>query len=394
MTTKFRMVGKLQAGKDGVTINSINSKFSNWEGSSLTLFLKSGTNNFRVKFFGGDMKDKRDASRYEDKNIRVYEDKEIKNEFKISYENRYNEEMLKEVPNFNKNIIAVNGTKDEYIFGNDFVETVKARFDELSQLTVVLTGDVGFSEQNGKIYQDFTVTNIWEAKKDEDGNYEREVARGTMQVFFKHGNGVEPFFNSKKKLDIQNLEDVGKVFNLDAFVEVRNTDRNTKDAYKTLHYPVKLTFNGTRLDFANPEHEVITDYMLGNFNVKDDGKVYKMAWDVSFVSGREEAVMSESDLSELLTDDERLFIERFPAKKEAFLRTKTGAKMLGEFKNEIRLLEPNVNQPFKVEAEDVNEDILEIYKTIKGEVPKASTPKAEPTPTTKASTSVVDALFG
>lgn len=394
INTRFRIVGKLKAPKEGLEIIDVNSD-SKWVGKSMIAYIQSGKNNFRLKFFGGDNQDPRNPNSYEDKHVKVYQGKEVIREYDIPYEERFDPALLKDAPLFMKKTIIMNKLRQDFIYSHDFIQEVKTRFDELAEKTVVVTGEVSFSESNGKIYTDFNVNNIYEAKE-EDGVVEKETARGTMQTFFSYGNGVEGFFTSKKKLDVKTLAEIDNTFEIDAYVESRNQDKSSKQAYPTLHYPIKLKFAGNKMDLENnAEHLVIAEYMLSNFNVKDDDKIYKMTWDVIFVSGREEIQMTEEDIESLLSDEEKLFIKRFPAKRDEFIARKTGQSLVGEFKNEIKLFEPNVAVPFKVEAEEVDFAMLELYKSL-----KQSAPKKQPSQKTNVqkdeapvSGNVVDALF-
>lgn len=385
MKSTFRIVGTLALPKNGLVLNEINSDKSSWEGLSLTGSIKSGNNNFRIKFFGGEFKDEKDPKKYADKVVKLWENGQEVGEVVIPFDKRFDNELLNKVPNSNKATVILGGVRNDYVFQDEFVKVVKKKYEELMGTKVVITGEVSytFGSDKGVVYSDFTVNNIYECKPNDQGVIEEDSAKANMQFYYQFGTIDNGIFTDKGELDFKLLSEAGMQLEMDVFVESRNSDKNTSKLYKSLYYPVKIKFNGSNLDLTNELHRRIGTFMLDNFRIKkDDSKVYTTAWEVRLKSGREEVEIDEKEVMKMLTPQEKLYLELYPDKAKEFMAKKAGVSMYGAFSNEIQLLKPHTQCPARTECKEVSGDMLSLYKAIKTE-PSTSVKTSKSKPATK-----------
>jgi hypothetical protein len=359
MRNNFKIVGTLEKPK-GFGTTTINSDGnSKWEGLALLGRIKSGEDSIRLKFFGGENKK---GSTVEGKKITVKDENgNTTDEFVVEYSERFDEEVLEKVPNFYKQIVMLNGLRHEFIFSTDFIKFVEENYDELMKSKVRVTGDVGltYSEEHKRTFKDFTVRNIFTAKDDEE-----DSAIATMEIYYVKGAVDENIFDGKS-VDVKTLQELNNRVKINVFTLTSNPDKSTKEMYKTVHMPLTVMFDGSKLDYSQEICKKVAAFMLNNFKIKDAGKVYKSAWDMRIVAGKEELEYTEDDVAQLLTEEEKEYIELFGEQKaKALMAKKMGKSVYGTFTDELRLKTPNENCPFKTLADEVSVDMLELYKVL------------------------------
>lgn len=378
-----RFVGMLLKPQKDFDLMEINSQKSTWEGLALGFSVKANGNSFRVRVSGGDKRGNR--GKFEPRHIVVKSGAEISEEFDVDYNDRFDDEILRKVPNYYKNVVVLNGERHEFIFQTDFVQFIYDNFDELMKQKCLLTGSIDFahngkSGKEGRVFQNFTINNIYEAKEEDE-----EDAKGTLQVFYTQECLSEEVFKNGK-LNVPFVTDMNKRIKIGCFVEVRNTHDSSKADYETYHLPIEVMYDGSKGDFAIPEFLKLSTVMLRQFACKDANKVYKSCWDVRLISGKEEVEYTQEEIDELLTEEEKEAIEAMMIacgvdKTNEVIARKQGKTLFSEFKNELRLFCMNSICPVKTEAEEFSKDMLDLYKVIalpstKDDVDKTSSKKS------------------
>ena len=349
----FAFVGTLAIAKDKdkkeVGLTEVPSKNSSWKGLNYALTINNGDGLGvqRLKFFGGDNVK---GSKFADKEF-----KDGDKSFKVSYDNRFDEEVLKKVRNFYKRKVVLDGVTHEFIYQNDFIEFISKNKDNIVGKKFKVTGEFNTSYVKGNTYKEFVVTSLEEVQEDT-----KTQSKTQIQIFYTK-DCIDRNLLDNNKLNIQYLNDLGNKIKIQAFLENRNTDKTL--GIDSIFFPIEVMLDMSKLDFTNDKHLRMAHLMINNFNINTSG-VYSSAWDASLINASEQVHYSEADLESLLTPEEREYAQLFGKDLNEVLAKKQGTAVWGERVNEVRIYQPNITLPIKTQMEQVTVDMLELYKSL------------------------------
>lgn len=216
------------------------------------------------------------------------------NNISISWEDRFDKNVVDSVSFFSKYVANVTGDdRKEFITGWDFVEYLKDNKEILSGNKYIVRGQVKPNIYKGKISQSFEIQSV--IKADEDAKNKIEIS---MDYFYTADSIDVADFAKEKKVYINGY-----------------TSEYISELKKNQYMPLQVLFNCSRLDEENEKH-----MNRRNFNFKLMGidcvdnkpsiklkkkKVYKLGILCSYVNGAEEVPFDES----ALTDAQKMAIE-------------------------------------------------------------------------------------
>lgn len=374
--SNFMMVGMFTRAKDKnkaeiTEPTKIPSKNSNWEGLSFQMLIDTGEfGRHRLKLFGGD-------------NIkgRSYEDKKCKmgdTEIIIKYDDRFDPIELAKVGRGYKRTVVLNGITHEFLYQLDFINFVAEHFIELARTKVKVMGEITFSYDNNKkiLYKEFNVNSIEEVA--DDTSYQSKC---TMQLFYNKDVMDRGLIDSNNKLNVPYLNDLGNKIKLQCFIESKNINKSL--SLDSIFYPIEIILDMSKVDFTIERASKIANFMIRNFNITDNN-IYTCCFDARVINAQEQKSYTDEELTQLLTEEEREYAELYGVSLDEVLAKKQGDSFYGERVNEIRIYQPNSSMPVKTISEAVNQDMLEIYKTLaspvqlEDETPTKSEKKSEP----------------
>lgn len=344
----FKMVGKLKKSKDHELVSNDKPK---WAGKTLKTTIVCGEDGMHfIKFFGGD-----------NKKGKAFENKKIKNgdnEFEVSYDERFDPEILSQIGRGYKKTVVLDGQTNEFIYQNDFIDFVFKNFEKLEGKVVEVTGEINasYSTKNKKVYIEYVVNNVKEAADDV-----KQCARGTIQLFYPP-YAIDEEILKNGKVDVPYLNEIGNKVKIKAFLESRNQSRNVLDV-ESLFFPVDAVIDLSKIDFTNDNQSRKAHLLVKNVDNRTEN-VLTSCWEVKLINAQEKKSYTQEEINELLTPEEREYAELWGEDIEEVLAKKQGTAFYGERVNEIRCFKPESHMPIKIVAEDVSTDMLDLYKAI------------------------------
>lgn len=354
----FKMVGRLKKSKEHVLEE--NNK-PHWEGLTFKPAIVCGEDGMQfIKFFGGD-----------NKKGKTFEDKKIKNgdnEIAISYEKRFDPELLSKVSRGYKRIVVLNGETHEFLYQKEFVKFMFDNFEKFENKVVEITGEINasYSTKNKKVYMEYVVNGVKEVADDT-----KQCARGMMQLFYPQ-YAIDEDILKNGKIDVPYLNQVGNKVRIRAFMESKNTNK-TLDV-ESLFYPIDAVIELSKIDFTNDNQSRKAHLLVKNVDNREEC-VTTSCWEVKLINAQEKKSYTEEEINDLLTPEEREYAELWGEDLEEVLAKKQGTAFYGERVNEIRCFKPESHMPIKTVTEDVSIDMLELYKALNTNVEETTEKK-------------------
>ena len=356
----FKMVGKLKKSKEHVLEE--NNK-PHWEGLTFRPAIICGEDGMQfIKFFGGDNKK---GKKFEDKKI-----KNGDNEFTVSYDERFNPELLSKISRGYKRIVVLDGETHEFLYQKEFIKFMFDNFDKFENKVVEVTGEINasYSTKHKRVYMEYVVNGVKEVADDT-----KQCARGTMQLFYPQ-HAIDEDILKDDKIDVPYLNEIGNKIKIRAFMESKNTNKTLE--VDSLFYPVEAVIELSKIDFTNDNQSRKAHLLVKNVDNRTES-VLTSCWEVKLINAQEKKSYTEEEINELLTPEEREYAELWGEDLESVLAKKQGTAFYGERVNEIRCFKPEGHMPIKTVAEDVSEDMLELYKALNTTVEEVVEKKTE-----------------
>lgn len=355
---------------------------SGWEGLTFQLNLDCGRfGTHYIKIFGGDMRKMK--TNKEGKRVLGFEPRTIKEgkgeeqtTYDVSYEERFKKDILSRVKGFYKNTVQNDDETHEFLFATDFCNYIYDNIDKLVGKKFKVTGsfNLNYGSQKDTVYQEIAVKNMYEVAEDV-----KEQAKIEAQVFYTKEAIPEAFFEGRK-LNVPFLKDNDDKITIKAYMEQRNQDKATKKDYESLLIPIDLTLNTSKIDFTNPKMVRVANYLTNNFHITTE-EVFTSTYEFDLINTQEQIEYTPEQLAELLTDEEKEYIEVFGADANEVLAKKQNKTVYGDRIKEVRVVKPTSDIPVKTKSDEISVDMLELYKVLapkaKEETPKTAAPKTE-----------------
>ena len=240
----------------------------------------------------------------------------IKKYFKIEIED------IKElISTFKETLEGLENCKQEFISRVDMIAKLRQLIKtELGTNTVFkITGDIGFSEWNGKVYRTFNVKKIEKALPTD-----KLKLNGNLDLYFNQQSLNQSLFEDTKK------------YIVNAWTMTYDSQLKTN-----IYVPVTLVADGSRLDLTNEKHTKKLEGIIKRFKVEDDEKIYQIAYEVKFANGSERVEITMEDL----TETQREYIEDDLMTFEDAVN-ELGGNKFGDRVNETRLFKPSCLKDF------------------------------------------------
>lgn len=262
--------------------------------------------------------------------------KEIKEKFELVKDLTEAKEISKVLE---EELKRLEGLKTEYLNKTDMVQDLLKliKTPEGTNTIFKITGNINFSEWNGKVYKSFDVQRI---EKATDKESKKLKLTGVLDLYFNSTSLDESMFETNKKY----------FFN----VWTRTYDSQLK---KQIYVNINdIVADGSRLDFENPKHVKMIETIANAFRFhvegrddKDDEKIYQIAFEVKFANGSEKKELTIEDL----TETQRDYVESgIITLEEAILEM--GGDKFGDRIREIRLVKPTHIKEFLNGAEETD----------------------------------------
>lgn len=218
------------------------------------------------------------------------------NKIDIDWDNRFDDDVIKEVANYKKTIIKIGDERKEFVSPYDAVDYVAEHIDELNGKKVVVTGQRSKNLYQNKLSDRFQISSIRTIDDDDD-----QPNRLTVNI---------DFFFDKDSFDLADWKNEHKLY-INGY-----TSEYISDTKETKYVPQQIVFDCGKIDWKNEKHRSLVAFKLkvlgcelgdeDKVSVKLKGKnVFKIGIKATYVNGSEKAEFDES----MLTDMQREAIE-------------------------------------------------------------------------------------
>lgn len=236
------------------------------------------------------------------------------NSIEIDWKDRTDEDVVKKVAYYRKNIIADGDDREEFITGYDFCEYIKEHLDELADKRCLVTGTTQENFWKGKESKRFQISNIYLIDEDDERKNKLEIS--TVLYFTKDSIDTDDFKNDKKiyingyTQEFLSGKDIGE------------------DKGDNRYIPIQVILDCSRVDFENEKHLAKMKYNLLNLGLAyKDGKIvnnlksnkyYANDVIIGYYNGAKDMGDAEEITYDMLTDIQKLKVDCGLAKPEDF----------------------------------------------------------------------------
>jgi len=280
MSARFTFIGKLEANTDSEAKNYFLREGKTSKGDapymSLNLQVAQEKNNRAfVELFG-----------MVSKSVKTM-DNDF-NKIEIAWDDRFDEDSVKEVANFKKTIVKIGDEKKEFIAAYDAVKYIADNIDELKDQTVIVSGQRKKNVYNNKISDRFEF-NLIRVVDDED-----TVKRLTVntEFLFNKDSFDTADWNTEHKLYINGW-----------------TEEYMSDVKENRYVEQQIVFDCGKINWDNEDHVKKVKFRLKMLGCDLDSnnkivvklkakKLYQMGIVATFMNGQEKVDFDESMLTE------------------------------------------------------------------------------------------------
>lgn len=342
MNSRFSFVGEIDA-------NSLESKVPFYreikksdkngniitDGIGLNLVVIAATNNRAFCEMVGFKNDK----------IKTYDSDG--NELNIDWDDRFDENVTKDVANYKKYVITLNGDRHEFVSSYDFIKFVIDHIEEIKHKRFTVTGQISKNVYKGKISDRFQIQNLFEVKEDEEKKNQLRV----MSEFFYNADSIDTAdWKKEKKLRLAGF-----------------TKEYIDSDHKNVYVSRDLVFDCSKVDWDNKLHTDRVAYKLEQLKLSLDGdkivsglkknRYYSIATILSYKNGAEEVEFDESSL----TPNQKRAIELNLKKLEDF---RPKGSIYGERVIEFKLIDFDLRDPYENGAVAMEESSSDFEENI------------------------------
>ena len=204
------------------------------------------------------------------------------NDISFSWNDREDPDVVSQVANSRKYVIAMNDERKEFISAYDFITYVCDNLKEIKSKRWIINGFVRKDFYNGNVRDRFQIRNMFEAPEDR-----KNQLRVSMNEFWSAEDVDTDSWATEKVVTINGYTD--------EYIDG-----------KTQYVPQQVVFDCKKIDYENTRHVKVKDYKLrqlgmeevdGKLNVKlKKKKVYRLNLTCNYVNGAEEVEFDTSTL--------------------------------------------------------------------------------------------------
>ena len=204
----------------------------------------------------------------------------------ISWEDRFDNDVVEKVANYKKNIINIDDDRKEYISAYDAVKYLVKNVDEIKGKRITVTGQVNKNVYQGKITDRFQIQNIYSANEEDKNGFKCN----------------DIFYFAKDSFDTADWREEHKL-NINGWIKTYIADEK-----KNMFVPQTLVLDCSKIDWENEKHRKLVDFKLKMLkcSLTDDNKikiglgkdVYAMSVVVTYNNGAEAEEIKEEDLTD------------------------------------------------------------------------------------------------
>ena len=216
--------------------------------------------------------------------------------------------------------------KHEFLSRVDMIETLKKELPKHKDMIFKTTGNLTFSEWNGKVYRNFEVKKIEKAL-----DIDKEMLKADIDLYFNSESLDESMFEDTKKYIIN--------------AYTKSYDSQLK---KEIFLPITLVMDASRLDLENKIHKGKVDFLINPFRVEDNNKYYQLQYNVKITRGAEKKEITIDDLTEFQRNQVEVGLTSLEK-----IRKELGGNKFGDRVDEIRLININTKD-FQNGAEETD----------------------------------------
>lgn len=280
MSTRFNFIGKLDAVTKQDSNNYFFRKGDTKKGApykSINLsVIQEKNNRGYVELFG--MKQSTIKTRDVD-------NKEVE----VDWDDRFDESVLKKIPNYKKTTIKIGDDRKEFLSSFDAIDYVVENIDELKDKLVSVTGVAQKNVYKGKISDRYQISSI--RVLDDDDVIKR--LNINLDLFYDKSSFDTADWAKERKLYINGW-----------------VDDYIPDIKENRYVPQQIIFDCSKVDFENEKHRKLVEYRLKvlGCELDDDNKIvvrlksknmFKLGLACTYINGSEEKEFNESMLTEL-----------------------------------------------------------------------------------------------
>lgn len=270
------------------------------------------------------------------------------NKIEIDYKDREDQDVIKEIPFKNRNIIDDGNSRHEFISSYDFAEYIEENVDEFKDNRYTLSGNISKTWKDGKEYTSFSVNNMYKVEEDSKKKNKLEI---TAVVYFTKDSIDTTEFKSEKKIYINGY-----------------TEERIRDQDKKMFVPQQFILDCSKIDFDNDDMVSKVNFSLLNLGLNyKDGKIenklksskyYSNEITISYYNGAQDMGDAEDITYDMLTEMQKMKVDLGLAEPKDFAAK---GKVYGNFITEYRI----IDFPDKGKFEDgmvILEDTVEEFE--------------------------------
>lgn len=217
------------------------------------------------------------------------------NQIEIAWDDRLDEESIKKVASYRKNVITLGDKRHEFISSLDFVNYIRDYIGDFKDKRYQFTGQVTKNVYKGKITDRFQIQSMFEITDD--------AKKNAMTI-------TGDFIFSKDSIDTAEWAKEKKLY-LNGW-----TEEYIDKTHKNVLVARQLVFDCSKINFEEERHVQILNYRLKQMGLALDdnqkivsklkkGKYYKIAVICRYVNGVEDVGITMADL----TDNQKMALE-------------------------------------------------------------------------------------
>lgn len=267
--------------------------------------------------------------------------KDIDNgDIEVSWEDRFDEEVVKQVANYRKNVIVVGDDRHEFISTYDFCEYIKDHMDEFQDKRFVATGQTQENFYKGKESKRFLINSLYEIDKDDERKNKLEMSAVVSW--------------SKDSIDTSDFKEEKKIY-VNAYTSEFLSKKDLgEDKGGNRYIPIQLVLDCSKIDFDNEKHLKMLNYRLMNLGLafKDgkivnslkSGKYYTNEITISYFNGAQDMGDAEEITYDMLTSIQKMKVDLGLAKPEDFAAK---GRVFGDRIIEFRITDFSNKEPYQ-----------------------------------------------
>jgi len=203
----------------------------------------------------------------------------------VSWEDRFDDEVVAKVANYKKNVINITDDRKEFVAAYDAVKYLVENVDKVKGQRIIITGQVNKHVYQGKITDRFQIQNVYLATEDDKNGFKC----------------TDMFYFSKDSFDTADWREEHKLI-INGWIKTYIAEEK-----KNMYVPQTIIFDCSKVDWDNKKHRNRVNYILKQMkcNLTDDNKIkvsvgktiYAIPVELTYFNGAQAEEITLEDLS-------------------------------------------------------------------------------------------------